>query len=347
MKKLLVLENEHLSHNDKEYVTRFDGEVIIVDKLRYSTNSIIKLKEILVNNIITDIFFSTTWLYRDTTFKLYNIIKKLSYSVNFWISSGNDNPCYKILDAIQINTRKEYDEYLSLKKHNFYLIYPYGKFGEDFTKHEWILKDEILDEFLEKIEDQEIIEEDKKNIDNLISLELENIMKTSTNHYVKICNIEAFGSEWNNLKKDDIVPVLKTPSSDKSPLWGVWVAGKTEPVKLLNSDFKKEFSYMGILQENKSYKLNCKGLAKEMISSIYNTGLDKNTMISMLAIKINRKLGLNKYENNLHAWLTYEILDFAEIPRRHYRAYFEEQLNKYYKDHTFFKELNSIDEPKI
>ena len=341
-KNILVIENENIDDDIRRFVSTLEDEnskTYIFEHLRFIPKNVEKLKECLKTVVITDIIFKTTWLYKDITFELYKLISKLPQSLNIWSLTDNSVSC-NILSSISINTRQEYNNYISMQRHNIYnycMVEP--------IKEEWILNDVILDEFLEKIEQKEYEQESIEKEKSLLKAELESIMKFPTKEYVQIVDIKDFGSEWSNLKKDDIVPILKTPSTDSSPLWGVWVAGKTEPVKLLNSDFQQEYIYLGIKKENEQFKLTANGIAKEIVSCVRNTGLNRNSMIAMLTVKINRKLDFEN-DDTLHSWITREILDFANVPRRFYRNHFKNQLEKYYKNHTYFREFDRYEEQK-
>ncbi len=339
---LLIIENDKVSDLVLKIAKQFNKEVIIIDRLMYDDSKFIELINVIETKNITDVLFCTTWLYQYITRDIYKIMKTIKNIVNFWCITY-ENPCQKILEAIEINNRLEYKEYLNLSKHNFYKIWNNIK---DFTKYEWILQDNILKEFLQNIEIEEDKLENLKEMNDLKILELKSIMSNPTNNYVKISNIQAFGQEWSNLKKDDIVSILKTPSTDTSPNWGVWVTGKTEPVKLINSDGYREYEYIGKLI-NSQYVLTAKGLAREIVSCKKNEGLDKSSMIGMLTVKINRISEYIKDKKDIHSFLTYEILDFADIPRRKYRSYFEPKLLEYYNNIPFFKELDIIKEKQI
>jgi len=62
-----------------------------------------------------------------------------------------------------------------------------------------------------------------------------------TGRFVKIKTVLANGPEFAVLQKDSIVPEIDMALMDPNPNRGVWVMGRTEPVKLLNEDQYDEF----------------------------------------------------------------------------------------------------------
>lgn len=344
-KTLLIIENESISdlvlkteRNIKKHYEEqgLEYKCIKIDRLRYDSSQVEELKRVITTELITDILFYTTWVYWDSTANLYNIISKVPQSLTIW-NYSDSNVSSKILDAIDINNRKEYNTYMSLVKHNVLNVNSYGDVLE-FEEEKWITQSDALTEALEQIEVEEAKEQDLLEKNELNKLELISIMKSPTNHFVKILNISAFGKQWSNLREGDIVPILKTPSTDPSPNWGVWVAGLDEPVKIVNSE-TLEYEYLG-KKDGDGYKLTAKGLAKEIVACVRNTGIEKNSMIGMLEVKINRINDSCEDESEIHEFLTYELLDFASIPRRKYRAYFEPKIKEYYNKHKYFSEIS-------
>ena len=74
---------------------------------------------------------------------------------------------------------------------------------------------------------------------------------------VLIKKIQACGPEWSLLKEGDIVDELDCSEIDDCPQRGIWVMGKTEPVKLLNDSGYDEWEYVNP---------NCYDLANEFFS---------------------------------------------------------------------------------
>jgi hypothetical protein len=281
------------------------------------------------------------------------MLSQVPYGMEIY-SMSEYNLSEQVLKAIDINTIAELDTYLSMAdKHKVYNLGYTGR-SEDLEPEAWVTESPILDTALEDIEIKEAEELDKQNLLDLQKKELQAIMLKPTDSYVRVGVVKVFNSEFDNLKEGQIVPILRTPSTDKSPNWGVWVAGVTEPVKLINSDGEREYEYIGRrtqgvcdkLPEDCDYVLEAEGLAREIISCKRHTGFGENTMIGMLTVKINR-MGEYTEDGDIQGFVQWELLDFAGVERRGHRSYFTNKLADYYKNHTFFKELNRQEEQKF
>lgn len=351
---LLVLENEGIDscfqrEIDSKAIEISAEKVYIVEHLLHNEEKMKELKNIVETNIITDIMFETTGLYRSSIQSFYKLLSTLPQRLTIWNYSA-ESTCELVRNSIEIETRQELDLFLSLKRHNYYHSTIHHELEDE--PEVWELPENDLKEILADIEIGEVVEKDKLQKEELQKEELNFIMNNPTKEYVMIRKINACGSEWSELKDGDIVSILKRPSTDSSPNWGVWVKGKTEPVKLLNSDFQREYEYLGkksltIVNGENEYALTALGLAREIISCKRNTGIEMNPDIGMLTVKINRLFDfLSKKEYTLHEFIT-EELDRLEIPRRFYRDYLERQLKKYLDSHSYFKELNRMEESNL
>lgn len=325
--KLLVLENGYVDEFLEKRIKQYKGEVVIADNL-HSPEGFKKLIHYLSIHEFTDVLFLTTWLYQDITEKLYNLLTKIPYSLNIY-SIGNENPCLKILEAIDVKNGKELDEYMSVSKHNFYTMQYRFK---DAQKHEWIVKENSkVEEFIRNV-----------NFQKDTSNHLKDIYNSPTNEYVLIKKVNACGKEFDILNEGNIVAILPTPKTDEKPFWGIWVKGATEPVKLINSNFNIEYEYLGEKQKDGSFKLKCEGLTKEIFSSSNKSNI--NSLFSLVLIMFNRIGGSSDIE--IYHTLQ-EILDTLEIPRRFYREYFYQKLLKYKSEHTYSKELSTVVENSL
>lgn len=353
MKHILVIENENLDPQHMRFLEslqknhyRDDCETYIVDRLRFDKKKKEELLKIIKTKPITDIFFYSTFIYQDSTAELYDILSKLPQTLTVW--SIYSSCCREILEAIDIETREQYDRYMSMKRHvfNTYLSYYVDdNTSIEFEQEDWIVEDRRLDRALDRIEIKEAEEEDKKNKEELLKLELQEIYKRPTNTYVRVGKLRAYGSEFTTLKEGDIVPILRNPSTDENKHWGVWVRGKTEPVRLLNDQFYLEFEMLGVKQDDGSFKLGVRDLAREILSA---NGRGKSDVeYQMLCLIINRFLYLDKYDNNLYNWFTSEILDKNEIPRRLYRSYFFKKIEEYKGAYRWFMEIDKHEENRI
>jgi hypothetical protein len=355
MKTLLVIENESLGtdvlHIAQEITQEGEWETIKIDRLKYSDEQVNKLKEVLSTKKVDALLFQTTWTYWDSTAHLYSMLSKLPYSVDIYNMSEH-NLSLEVLKSIDVKTREELNLYLSMTKHKVFNLGYTGHRGA-YEEEVWYTSSEELEEAIEEIEIKEAEELDKQNLLDLQKKELEAIMLKPTDSYVRVGVVKVFNSEFDNLKQGDIVPILRTPSTDKSPNWGVWVAGVTEPVKLINSDGEREYEYIGRSTANdfckvvgRDFRLEAEGLAREIVSCKRHTGFGENTMIGMLTVKINR-MGEFMNGGDIQGFVQHELLDFAGVERRFNRSYFTNKLADYYKHHTFFKELNRQEEQKF
>lgn len=324
--KLLVLENGVVEGFLEKRINQYKGEVVIADHL-HTPEGFKRLKHYLKIYEFTDVLFSTTWLYQDVTEQLYKLLTQIPYSLNIY-SIGNENPCEKILDVVDVKNETDLNTYFSVSKHNFYTMqYQF----EDAQKHEWIKHHPKVDEFVRTV-----------NFQKDASNHLKEIYNSPTNEYVLIRSVNASGKEFDVLNEGDIVPILPTPKTDEKPFWGIWVRGASEPVKLINSNFNIEYEYLGEKIDEETFKLKCKGITKEIFSA--SSKQNMNELYLFILITINRIGSLS----DLEIYDTIQkILDNLDIPRRFYREYFYQKLLKYKSQYTYFKELSSVVENSL
>ncbi len=326
MQNLLVLEHDSISEELNNYLVRESKNYDNIFKFeRLFGSKYLELKEFLKTNLITHIIFQTTWLRKDSTEYLYQLISKLPQDLVIFTCTDS-NVSLEILDAIELNTKEQLEVYLNMQRHKIFQVNFYNR--QELKKQEWVITNNPV---LKEAEDKIAILKNQET-------ELKEIFNRPKAEYVKIGKVTAFGKEWSNLKEGDIVPLLRTPSTDTSPYWGVWVQGLTEPVKLLNSDFQIEYEYLGKKQENGTFKLTAEGIAREIVSSVRNTGDSKKEWVNLLKQQINRLNLFVNESNTLHSFVQ-EKLDTLGIPRRHYRNYFKNKLEEYNKTYSYIREI--------
>jgi hypothetical protein len=150
-----------------------------------------------------------------------------------------------------------------------------------------------------------------------------------TGRKVRILDIYAHGQEWSVLKRDMVVDELDCIFMDTDPSTGVWVMGRTEPVKLLNNDSQgTEWEYV---------EPDCLGLALEILSMMGQRS--NRDWIGIMPHWINRVVPTILHgdmgEGTLWRQLT-DLLDSHGVPRRHFRHLINDKLVKWGKDHSFF-----------
>jgi hypothetical protein len=134
------------------------------------------------------------------------------------------------------------------------------------------------------------------------------------------------GPEWSLLKEGDIVDEIERPKDDPNIFRGIWVRGLTEPVKLLNEAPYREFTFETMKAET---------LATEFFSMSNREGEEERELLMWRINSMDDTTDINDFST--------EICDYLGIERRHNRAIIRDQLTKYRKKFTFFKEKNPLD----
>ena len=148
-----------------------------------------------------------------------------------------------------------------------------------------------------------------------------------TRRWVKIKKIQAFGHEWSLLKEGDVVQELDCSSIDPNPAKGVWVMGRTEPVKLLNSDGYEEWEYD---------KLSAYDLAREFFARGNKLDTDP-LLIDAVGAWIN---SVGRYsDSQIWEWCD-NLCSTIGLERRGNRSYFDRRLKEYRSKYTYFMEFS-------
>jgi hypothetical protein len=122
----------------------------------------------------------------------------------------------------------------------------------------------------------------------------------------ELAYIAAVGSEWSVLKKGDIVDEIDNSEMDPKPDRGIWVWGKTEPVKLLNEHPYNEYKLLTLSLAEASTEI-CK------IIAIVPTTI---TLLAIAgAINLDEDLSVTEVANL--------ICEVMEVPKRGNRARIE------------------------
>lgn len=146
---------------------------------------------------------------------------------------------------------------------------------------------------------------------------------------VLIKKIQAVGPQWSNLKEGDIVDELDCLEIDDCPQRGIWVMGKTEPVKLLNDSGYDEWEYV---------EPNCYDLADEFFSRGAANSEKNHDLKKLIGDYIGKCTGSLKMTDA-------ELWDFCDqlcsnigVERRGNRHYFERRLQEHRKRFVYFKD---------
>ena len=267
-------------------------------------------KEVYESALWADsIFFASTFVYADEVKSVGDLFIKIKDSKKIFGYCTSGNPLtYEIEDIWSLK------ELANMSHHNLFEI----------------TQDLLEGNILENISWASPI--DLKSYLNLWEKEEEERVKKNqgfpkTGRSVRIMKIEAQGSQWSLLKEGMVVPELDCSEIDPNPKRGIWVMGKDEPVKLLNSDGYQEWQYGD---------LTAYGLAREFFAR--GNALDKTDLINVVYVWINGgSIGLMD-GGELWEWCD-TLCGTIGVERRGNRSYFEKRLQEYGKKYTYFREI--------
>jgi len=267
-------------------------------------------KEVFEGALWADsILFASTFLYSDEVKGVGDLLIKIPQPKNIYGYCMSGKPL--IYEVESLWSLKE----LSDMSHHRLFEISHSYFDEDLGEDYPWAKEIDLKAYAEawKKEDEERV---KKN---------QGFPKTGRS--VRIMKIEAQGSQWSNLKEGMVVPELDCSEIDPNPKRGIWVMGKDEPVKLLNSDGYQEWQYED---------LTAYGLAREFFAR--GNALDKTDLIQVVGGWING--GSIGMMNGPDLWEWCDTLcSTIGVERRGNRSYFEKRLQEYGKKYTYFREI--------
>jgi hypothetical protein len=146
---------------------------------------------------------------------------------------------------------------------------------------------------------------------------------------VLIKKIQAVGPEWSLLKEGDIVDELDCSEIDDCPRRGIWVMGKTEPIKLLNDSGYDEWEYVNP---------NCFDLANEFFSRGGVNDESHRDLKELIADYIGKCTGKLKM-NEIELWdFCDRLCKQVKVERRGNRHYFQRRLNEHRERFVYFKD---------
>lgn len=267
-------------------------------------------KEVFEGALWADsIMFASTFLYSDEVKGVGDLLIKIPQSKNIYGYCMSGNPL--ICEVENLWSLKELSD---MSHHRLFEI-----------SHSYIDEDLGDDYPWAKEIDLKAYAEDWKYEEEERAMKNQGYKKTGRS--VRIMKIQAQGSQWSNLKEDMIVPELDCSEIDQNPKRGIWVMGKDEPVKLLNSDGYQEWQYEDL-------KAEC--LAREFFAR--GNALDKTALIEVVAGWINGgSIGMME-GGKLWEWCD-NICETVGVERRGNRSYFEKRLLEYGKKYTYFTEI--------
>jgi len=267
-------------------------------------------KEVFEGALWADsILFASTFLYSDEVKGVGDLLIKIPQPKNIYGYCMSGKPL--IYEVESLWSLKE----LSDMSHHRLFEISHSHFDEDLGENYQWAKEIDLKAYSKawKKEEEERV---KKN---------QGFPKTGRS--VRIMKIEAQGSQWSNLKEGMVVPELDCSEIDPNPKRGIWVMGKDEPVKLLNSDGYQEWQYED---------LTAYGLAREFFAR--GNALDKTDLIQVVGGWING--GSIGMMNGPDLWEWCDTLcSTIGVERRGNRSYFEKRLQEYGKKYTYFREI--------
>jgi hypothetical protein len=263
------------------------------------------------------IFFHSTFLYPDQIEVFYKLLMKIPSKKIFGKASdgnliGNLEQIFNIQQLSDLSKHEVFDL--------IHLFIP-----EDI---EWHSKVDML------VYGKELarLEEERININKGIY---------KTGRKVLVHDIKTPGDEFSELKNGVIVDELDFNQCESlynkkcSYGQGVWVMGKTVPVKLLNANEYNEFEYVNP---------GSKALTLEFFSR--GKKLHETDLMATIQLWIYNCSAHHSVSNSdIWQWCD-KLCNMLSLDRRDNRHYFEEKLMAYRKQHQFFKE-SSITQKEI
>ena len=305
IKKALFIENESWSSMEhqtvyllKNRLTDLGIECIVIDHASE------KQKEVFTESLNADaIFFSSTFLYPADVRGLGNLIKNIKEPKLIFGHSMDSG-------SVQVNIEKIWNVYelLEFSHHKIFEINNTILSNDDWCKP---IDMDVYRKEVEKLEEERI----KRN---------NGYRRISVNVLIK--KIQAVGPEWSLLKEGSVVQELDCSSIDTDKKRGIWVMGKTEPVKLLNSDGYDEWEY-----KNPS----CYQLAKEFFKKAAKYGEDPD-IVRIVGSYIGKCTGKHRM-SEAELWIACDDLcKTTGLERRGNREYFERRIKEHRERFWYF-----------
>ncbi len=313
-KKILILENENWDSNKGNAAYRYyefmesNGvEFKIIERAAHSAT-----KEELIGGMMwcDAILFASTFFYAWDVKGVGDLLMKVPMSktvIGYVVGNGS---LQSHMDEIWT-----VEELAKMSHHKVYEL--------DYC----LFDDDTEDDFLKEINMLEYKKEWDKKVAELYAF---NHSFQPTGRKVRIGKITAFGSQWSLLKEGDIVDELDCTTIDQNPARGIWVMGKDEPVKLLNSDGHEEWQFEELTAENLTIEFFSRGNSK-----------DKTDIMETIESWIYHALGkiLSEEQGSIELWEWCDTLcKTVGVERRANRRYFEQRLREYNNKYTYFKE---------
>ena len=307
VKTALFIENEifedmkgHNIYHLYEFLSEMGVDCKVIDRAASH-----KIEVFTYANKVDLIAFASTFLYANDVKGVGDLLKMVKEPKLIFGQSISSGSIVSNIESIW-----SLEELVQLSHHRLFEITSSPKYFEDIP--DWLTEIDMT------VYQKEVDRLEKERIERNKGFQ-------KTGRTVKIKKINAVGSEWSDLKEGDIVDELNCLSIDPNPSRGVWVMGKTEPVKLLNDSGYEEWEYA---------ELNATGLAREFFSR--GSSLDKTDLLNLVADWIKNVSGrLN--ETDLWVWCD-NLCNTVGVERRGNRSYFDRRLKEYRGKYTYFKE---------
>lgn len=324
--RVAVIENEDLQMEYclGKFVTRLRGEgidVVVVNRA-YTDH----MREALMKAVTEcqTILFESQFMYQDQVASVAKLFSKLPSKQIFGHGVNDRIPVEQGLADCLTN-----EELGNMSHHKLYEVEDwFNMYFEDDEDDDTFKITEIdLNKYKRKARAEELLRE-RKILNKVRDDEHEKIFKIrtakGTGRMVKIKTLQSCGDEWSELKEGSVVEELDCIHFDPNPNTGVWVMGKTEPVKLLNNLPYDEWEYD-----------NADSLAIGLeILSIMNEKANPS-WLQIMPRWVNQAKFDGTNDGESHIELT-QLLDTFKIPRRGYRSLIERRLATWSKTHKFF-----------
>lgn len=305
IKKALFIENESWASMEHQTVYRLRNifenlgiECVVIDHAGD------KPIDVYTEATLSDaILFSSTFLYPSQVKAIGNIFKKID-DTKLIFGHSMDSA------SVQVNIEKIWTvhELVEFSHHKLFEIKSTVLSNDDWCTP---INMDVYQNEVDRLEQERI----KRN---------KGYKKISENILIK--KIQAVGPEWSLLKEGDIVQELDCSDIDPDKKRGIWVMGKTEPVKLLNSDGYDEWEY-----NNPS----CYQLAKEFFKKAGKYGEDPD-IVRIVGIYIGKCTGKARMSEK-DLWIACDDLcNTTGLPRRGNRDYFERRIKEHRERFHYF-----------
>ncbi len=308
IKRALFLENsmwnEEQMFNDMIKDLNEKGiETKIFDRAHLRVN---ELPEFI--NWCDSIFFYSTFIYKDQIEIFYKLLSQMPPKKVYGMASGD------LME--QLKETFTIEQLAVLSKHEV----------NELT-YSRILKEDFYRKLDMSVFQKRIEEKEKQRLKNISGIQL-------SGRKILVKTIQAFGKEWENIKEGDILDELdfykcETLYNRQSTMGGrgVWVQGKTTPVKLINDSGYDEFEFINP---------GCIELGIEFFSKGAKTHLRSSMATVQLWIY---KVAPFHETTDADIWQWCDILcNMLGVERRGNRHYFEKKLQEYRSKYKTFRE---------